>query len=166
MVAFGRLSSGEAVDLLNLQSNSSGLSVRVLTYGATVQSLKVQAAGRWVETVVGFDDIASYEGSSSYPGCIVGRLVNRVAGATFRSGDRTYRLTANEGANCLHGGTRGLSRRVWQVLPRQDATDPIVMQYVSPDGEEGFPGTMRVAVSFALSDPMSLVVGYRATVDR
>ena len=164
--AFGVLSSGEAIERLTLESDSAGLSVSVLTYGATVQSVRAPVAGRWVETVVGFDDIAAYEASTTYQGCIIGRLANRVARATFRHGERTYHLTANEGVNCLHGGARGLSRRLWQASPRSNDTDPIVMQCASPAGEDGFPGTMHAVVTFALADPLSLNICYQVTVDQ
>ena len=163
---FGLLSSGEAIEQLILESDSGGLSVSLLTYGATVQSVRAPIAGRWVETVVGFDDIAAYEeASTSYLGCIIGRLANRVARATFRNGNRTYHLTANEGVNCLHGGARGLSRRVWQALPRRNNTDPIVMHCAAAAGEDGFPGMMRAVVTFALADPVSLIIHYQVTVD-
>jgi aldose 1-epimerase len=140
--------------------------VSVLTYGATVQSLRVPAVDQWIETVVGFDDIAAYEASASYPGCIIGRVANRIARATFRRGERTYYLTANEGVNCLHGGARGLSRRVWQASTRLNDTDPIAMHCTSPAGEDGFPGMMHAAVTFALADPMSLIIRYQVTVDQ
>jgi len=164
--AFGQLSSGEGIERLTLESDSSGLSASVLTYGATVHSVRVPIAKRSVETVVGFDDIAAYEASATYQGCIIGRLSNRVAHATFRRGEQTYHLSANEGVNCLHGGARGLSRRVWQASPRLRDTDPIVMHCTSPAGEDGFPGTMRAVVTFELADPMSLLIRYRVTVDQ
>ena len=164
--AFGLLSSGEAIERLTLESDSGGLSVNVLTYGATVQSVRVPTADRSIETVVGLGDIAAYEASTNYQGCIIGRLANRIAHATFRRGERTYHLTANDGVNCLHGGTRGLSRRVWQASPRLGDADPIIMHCTSPSGEDGFPGVMHAAVIFALADSMSLHIRYRVTVDQ
>jgi len=164
--AFGLLSSGETIERLTLESGSGGVSVNVLTYGATVQSVRVPIADRSIETVVGFDDIAAYEASANYQGCIIGRLVNRIAHATFRRGERTYHLTANDGVNCLHGGAHGLSRRVWQASPRLGDADPIAMHCTSPAGEDGFPGVMRAAVTFALADSMSLHISYRVTVDQ
>ncbi len=163
---FGRLQDGAAVERLTLTDGPDSLRVNLLTYGATVQGLSVPVGHDHVETVVGFDTLAAYEADTTYQGCVIGRLANRIAGARFRHDGRDYHITANENGNALHGGERGLSRRLWRADRRRGDHDPIVLRYVSPAGEEGFPGTMEAMLQVSLIDRMSLEIVYRAEVDR
>lgn len=166
---FGKTADGTAVQRFRL-TGDGGLVVEVISYGATVRSiLAADAAGRSVDVVNGFDDVAGYQSDDNqYFGCTTGRVCNRIAGARFELDDQTYRLAANDGENTLHGGVeRSLDKVVWQGEP--DLADPSVaavdFTYFSPDGEEGFPGNVHFKVRFAVTSDNSLVIRYSATTD-
>ena len=161
---FGHLSDGRQIDVLRLH-RPGGLEVEILTYGGIVRCLKVPGSGGPAETVVGFDTMAEYEQDTTYQACVIGRTVNRMAGARFQRNGRIYEVTRNEGRNHLHGGAYGLTRRIWTADSRSDNADPIVLRYTSPDGEEGYPGTLRAQITFSLPEPLTLRIGYEAEVD-
>ena len=163
-VLFGRLADGQAVHSLTL-ATPGGLHLDVMTYGATIRSLKAPSATGAVETLIGFESLADYEADKTYQACIVGRTVNRLRNAAFRQEGRVWQVTPNEGPNHLHGGARGLSRRVWQADTRSSDEAPLVLRYVSPAGEEGYPGNLAVEVTLSLPSPMTLQIDYRAVVD-
>lgn len=145
-------------------SNSAGMSVTVLDYGATIQSLCVPArSGRTIDVVLGYDTIAEYEDNGGYLGATIGRMANRVGGASFSLGGRVYRLAPNEGDNHLHGGRAGFDKRMWQIVPEDNA---LLCTRLSPDGEEGYPGNLRVGVAFRLSDENRLLICYEADTDQ
>ncbi|MBW8481404.1 aldose epimerase family protein [Actinomadura parmotrematis] len=146
---FGRLGSGEVVRRFTLE-NAAGLRVRVLTYGAAVQSLEVPGAdGESVDVVLGYGTLDEYVAGSSYFGATVGRYANRIAGGRFELDGREYRLHRNEPAASLHGGREGFDKKVWEVAEATD--DSLTLTYLSPDGEEGYPGAVEVHVTYALS---------------
>lgn len=161
---FGTLRSGEAVHRLRLCA-PGGIEAHILTYGATVQSLSVPGPDGPVPTLIGFDDLARYEADRTYQAAIIGRTVNRMAGARFAHEGREWRVTANEGRNHLHGGTRGLTRQVWQADARHSDEAPVVLRHISPAGSEGYPGTLSVCVTFSLPSPLTLEIRYEAQVD-
>lgn len=142
---FGRTAAGEPVRALTL--TGGGLVARVLTYGATLQDLRLE--GWPAPLVLGSKTLASYEGALHYAGAIVGRFANRIAGGRFTLDGRTHTLPRNDrGLHCLHGGPRGTSARVWRVDDL--APDRLRLALDLADGEMGFPGAMRVAVTYAL----------------
>lgn len=136
------------------------MAVRILDYGGTVQSLAVpDKHGRPVDVVLGYDDIAGYETGSCFFGAIVGRYANRIAGAAFPLGGRQIRLPENDGANHLHGT---FSSRIFAA---EEADGALVLRLESPAGEEGFPGTLSVEVTYCLTEDNALRIDFRAVTD-
>jgi aldose 1-epimerase len=119
--------------------------------------------GRQANVVLGFDSPDEYRNNPRYLGAIVGRYANRIAHAQFTLEGRTYRLAANNGSNHLHGGVTGFDQRVWRAAC---GGSDLELGYTSPDGEEGYPGTLDVRVKYKLTDRNELVVEYRATTDK
>ena len=159
---FGTLSDGTAVTAARLEA-SSGASLTVLNYGATVQSLCVPGrGGTLTDVVLGYDDAAGYEAGHDYLGATIGRVGNRIGGAAFSLGGKTYELAKNDGENHLHGGIRGFDKQLWTMAASDGA---IVCERLSPDGEEGYPGNLRVRVTFTLSDSGALRIAYDADTD-
>ena len=165
--SFGSTAGGVAVDAYTL-ANARGLRARVLTDGGIIQSLSVpDAQGRPADVVLGFDDLAGYEAQSPYFGAIVGRYANRIAGGRFTLDGTTYRLATNNGPNHLHGGLRGFDKVVWGAEPFQHGDSVgVVLTHTSPDGDEGYPGELRVRVTYTLTPDDHLVVDYEATTSR
>jgi aldose 1-epimerase len=159
---FGTLADGTSVERYPLRSDE--LEVAVLSYGGVLQSvLAPDASGRRADVVLGFEDVRRYEADSPYFGAIVGRYANRIAGARFALNDRTYRLTANNGPNTLHGGPHGFDKRVWSVQELPDVNG-VRLTLVSPDGDEGFPARLSVTVTYTLAGD-SLRLDYEAHND-
>ena len=159
---FGLTKRGEAVTAYELV-NKNGASAVVLDYGATVQALRVpDRTGAPVDVVLGYDTVAEYETHGGYVGATIGRVGNRIGGARFSICGRTYELAANDGENCLHGGARGFDKYVWAA---EAADGALVFSRTSPDGEEGFPGTLKVSVTFTLTDDNALRIEYDAETD-
>lgn len=152
---FGTLKNGDAVKIYTLKNEA--LEARVMDRGATVVSLTV--AGR--DVVGGFDTLASYELDDSHQGALIGRVANRIEKGVFTMDGVTYKLPINNGENCLHGG-EGFDYKIWRVLEYSD--EKITLEYISQDGEEGFPGALTTKVSYVLSGA-SLIIDYEATPD-
>ena len=152
---------GEAVTLRRVESDT--LSFEVLDYGATLRSLRIKDAhGAWADVVLGYDSLAEYEQNDGYLGAVVGRVCNRIAGAEFELDGNRYPLYQNDGVNHLHGGKRGFDKYVWAV---EELPDGLRLTRTSPDGEEGYPGTMRASVTYRV-DGVSLRLDYEAESDR
>jgi aldose 1-epimerase len=164
---FGITLSGEAVDLLTL-SNRNGVEIRVITYGATIVSLRVPDRNGIIgDIVLGHDSLAGYLANSPYFGAVVGRYGNRIAKGRFTLDGAEHRLAVNNGANHLHGGIRGFDKVVWTAEPfRSDSASGVRFSYTSPDGEEGYPGTVHATVSYTLTDRDELILDYEATTDK
>jgi aldose 1-epimerase len=167
--AFGKTADGKDVDLFRL-TGDGGVIVEIISRGATVRSVMApDAKGKSIDVVNGFDTVAGYESDDNqYFGCTTGRVCNRIGDAQFEIDGQTYKLTANDGKNTLHGGgTRSLDKVVWEG--EIDGSDPtqaaVTFTYFSPDGEEGFPGNVHFSVRFALTPSNSLVMRYAATTD-
>ena len=161
--SFGRTAAGEAVTAWRL-TNAGGAALTVLDYGATIQSLTVpNGQGGFTDVALGYDAIAGYEANDGYLGATIGRVGNRIGGARFELGGVEYALAKNDGANHLHGGLRGFDKRIWHVEARDDA---LVCSRLSPDGEENYPGSLSVTVTFTLTDEPALVIAYDASTDR
>lgn len=167
--AFGHLPDGSAVELFTL-SNGRGMEVRAITYGATIQAIRVpDAHGASGDVALGFDSLAGYLGPppSPYFGAIVGRYANRIANGRFTLDGRVYRLATNNGPNHLHGGVRGFDKVNWHGEPfRHGDSVGVTFTRTSPDGEEGYPGTLSVRVTYTLSPANELTIDYLATTDK
>ena len=163
----GFRADGRSVEVYTLASRG-GARLRAMTYGGTVLSLHVSdAEGRLADVVLGYDAPADYLDDPSCFGALVGRFANRIRAGRFRLDGRTVQLDRNDGAHHLHGGHRGLGRVVWSARPFEAAASRgVVLSYVSPDGEGGYPGTLRVRVTYALTDRNEWAVETHATTDR
>ena len=164
--AFGKLPDGTAVESFTLR-NARGVEVRAITYGAIITSLRVpDRAGRLGDVVLGHDDLAGYLDKPAYFGSVVGRYGNRIAKGRFTLDGKTYTLATNNGPNHLHGGIRGFDKVVWKADPTAAGTAAVTFRYTSPDGEEGYPGTLAARVTYTLSDKGELTFDYSATTDK
>jgi len=166
--SFGQTPSGEAVEALTL-TNSHGVSATVITYGATLQSLIApDRAGKKADIALGFADAAAYAKNASYFGASVGRFANRIGKGRFTLDGKTYQLALNNnGVAALHGGVKGFDKVVWKVLSaKAGPTASVTFGYVSPDGEEGYPGTVTATATYALDEQNRLTITYGATTDK
>jgi aldose 1-epimerase len=148
--------------------NAHGIELKVLDYGGIIVSLKVpDRTGKLGDVVLGYDSLAGYERASPYFGAIVGRYGNRIAHGRFTLDGRTYALATNNGPNHLHGGVRGFDKVVWDVTPLE-ARDSValILRRTSPDGEEGYPGTLHATVTYTLTSRNEVIFDYQATADR
>lgn len=150
---FGNTKNGEKVELITLANQTAEL--KVMTRGATIVSFKPFG----VSVVGGYDTLDDYEADTSYQGATVGRVANRVGGASFTMDGAIYMITDNDNGNCLHGGN-GFSFKVWKIDKLTE--DSVTMSYFSPDGEEGFPSDLSVSVKFTLKES-AVIIEYRAT---
>lgn len=164
---FGALPGGEPVDAITL-TNAHGVQVRAITYGGIITSLRVpDRAGTLGDVVLGYDSLSGYLKASPYFGAIIGRYGNRIANARFTLDGRTYHLPANDGRNSLHGGLAGFDKVVWDAQPFQnDSGVGVVLSHTSPAGDQGYPGTLAVRVTYTLTEKNELIVEYEATSDR
>jgi aldose 1-epimerase len=148
-------------------TNAGGMSVSVIDYGATVTKILVPGRnGEPGDVVLGFDSLGGYlRKDDPYFGCIAGRYANRIAGAKFTLDGKTYTLAANNNGNSLHGGLKGFDKVIWDAAPLA-AGDGVKFTYTSADGDEGYPGTLRVEVTYTLTADNGLNLEYSATTDR
>jgi len=161
---FGKLPDGTAVALYTL-TNANGLTAKVAAYGTIITQLHVpDRRGKLGDIVLGFDNLEQYLKGHPYFGATVGRVANRIAKGRFTLDGKTYALATNNGPNHLHGGLKGFDKVVWKAEPRAGAA--VKFTYTSRDGEEGYPGTLTVAVTMALTDANELRLDYRATADK
>jgi aldose 1-epimerase len=163
---FGSI-DGQAVELFTL-TNARGIQIKLTNYGAIITDLRTpDRSGHLDDIVLGYDSLAGYVRNSPYFGAIVGRYGNRIARGQFGLDGITYHLAINNGPNALHGGLRGFDKRVWTATPfqRQDSIG-VVLEYTSPDGEEGYPGTLIARVTYTLTADDKLIVDYHATTDK
>ena len=166
--AFGVAPDGQPVDLYTLR-NAKGAEATIMTYGGTVTSLKVpDRNGALGDVVLGYDNLPNYLTNSPFFGCLVGRYGNRIAKGQFTLDGTTYSLATNNPPNNLHGGPVGFDKRVWKAAkadvgphgPRLELT------YLSKDGEEGFPGNLKVTAIYTLTDDNALRLEYTARTDK
>ena len=164
---FGALADGTRIETVELTSQA-GIRVRLITLGARIQSLYTpDRNGKLSDIVLGFASPQQYFDDGNYFGATVGRFANRIGKGRFKLAGHAYQLSTNDHGNSLHGGTRGFDKRVWKIDSiASGRSASVVMSYVSPDGEEGYPGTMHVTATYTLSDAGELRIDYRARVDR
>jgi len=161
MEQFG-IFNGKPVELIRLQNG--GLSAEILTYGATLRSLRVpDRDGKPLDVVLGFDSIEDYVNQSCYIGATVGPNANRIGGAACPIGKTRRRLDANDGKNNLHSGFAGLDRQLWEVLAASE--EAVTLLCTHPDGRGGLPGDLNLAVTYWL-DEGALLVEYRAVSEK
>lgn len=162
---FVRELDGKQVRLFYLK-NRNGLEMAVTNYGAKVVSLLVpDRDGNLEDIVLGFDDLDGYlKANEPYFGAAIGRYGNRIAGGTFTLGGRKYTLATNNGKNHLHGGRKGFNAHVWDTRQPDDHT--LVFSRISPEGEEGYPGNLKVTMVYTLTDRNEFRVTYEAETDR
>lgn len=164
---FGTTRDGTPVRAVTLR-NARGASARILSYGAIIQELNTpDRNGQLTNIVLHTDTIGNYERFGG-AAAVIGRVANRIAGARFELDGKTYELPANNGRNTIHGGRRGFAQVVWTVdaAPVREGEASVRLTYVSPDGEEGFPGTLRTSVTYTLTDDNELRVDYAADTDK
>jgi len=158
--SFGRTSDGVEAKLYVLK-NKHGLEASVTDFGATLVSLKTpDRDGKLADIVFGYDDVAHYEIGKNYFGGTIGRYANRIADGKFTLDGATYQLALNNGVNSLHGGTKGFNKVMWQAKPL--SAQSVELSYTSKDGEEGYPGTLDVKVTYTLTDNNELRLDYAA----
>jgi aldose 1-epimerase len=148
-------------------TNRNGLVAKITNYGATVTELHLpDRSGQLADVVAGFDDLDGYVAGTAYFGAIVGRVANRIANAAFTLDGRSYALAPNDRPHHLHGGRRGWDKVVWSATPVDTPDGPALeLTYVSPDGEEGYPGTVTATTVYTLTDANELRVEMQATTD-
>jgi aldose 1-epimerase len=164
---FGRAADGTAVELYTL-TNAAGMSAKITTWGGIVTELHTpDRGGNLADVVLGFDRLDPYLGTHPYFGALVGRFANRIAKGHFKLDGKDYTLAVNDKPNSLHGGLKGFDKRVWLAEGRIGDRGPALdLSYVSHDGEEGYPGTLTVHVSYTLTAANELEIAYRASTDQ
>lgn len=164
---FGATTDGQAVQRYTF-GDPHGLLVRMLTWGAVIQSIEVpDRRGRRGDVVCGFQTLDEYLAQSPYFGATIGRYANRIAGGKFSIDGTEYQIPLNDGQNALHGGPVGFDKKVWtaEEINGQDRVG-VRFGYVSPDGEMGFPGTLTTAVTYTVDTRGQLSIHYQATTDK
>lgn len=165
--AAGTLKDGTAVEAITLVG-ANGVSARVLTYGATLQSLIApDRDGNKADVVLGYDDLADYVDHPNYFGVTVGRYANRIAGGTFTLDGKKFQLPLNDKTNSLHGGGKGFDKQVWRVVSvKNGPVASVVLAHRSPDGDSGYPGQFDVTVTYSLDDKGSLTIAFEGKTSK
>lgn len=165
---FGKTSDGIPI-FRYILANKQGVEAVVISFGATLVSLKVpDRAGKSADVVIGYDTVEGYETGKSYFGGTIGRYGNRIARGEFSLDGKVFHLPTNDGPSSLHGGTVGFNKRIWTAVDRSSAGAQILeLSYTSADGEEGYPGTLNVKVTYTLpAEANELRIDYTATTDK
>ena len=165
--AFGTLADGGKVTLYTL-TNASGAEARIINYGAIVVSLTVpDRQGKARDVVLGYDSLEGYVKDKDFFGSTVGRYGNRIAAGKFTLDGKTYQLDVNNGPNHLHGGAHGFYKKLWKAEAVKGKDGPgVKLTYVSKDGEEGYPGTVTLNVTYTLTRKNGLRIDYQGTTDK
>ncbi len=159
---FGKTLSGEQVDIYTLSNGSMEYSV--ITYGGTLQSIKVPSkTGKLVDVLLGYDTIEEYQSRGGYLGAIIGRVGNRIGYGKFNLNGKEYQLFCNEKLASLHGGKVGFDKKVWKA---EIVDDTLELSYLSVDGEENYPGNLAVKVIYSLTSDNELKIHYLANSDK
>jgi len=166
-VVFGKTPDGQTVMLYTLR-NAAGMEATITNYGGIIVTLRVpDRNGKLDDVVLGYDSLAHYLKSTPYFGALIGRYGNRIDKGRFMLEGKTYQVTVNDGANCLHGGLKGFDKVVWNA-ERADTPEgqSLVLTYLSKDGEEGFPGNLSAKVVYTLKPGNELAIDFTATTDK
>jgi aldose 1-epimerase len=160
---------GKPIDMVTLK-NKNGIELTAISYGGIITSLKVpDRAGKFADVVLGFDKLENYWADPPPPffGAIIGRYGNRIAKGKFSLGGKTYTLATNNPPNHLHGGNKGFDKQLWTITTKESGEgSSAIFTRTSPDGEEGYPGTLQVRVIYTLTDKNELILDYHATTDK
>jgi aldose 1-epimerase len=165
--AFGKSPDGEPVDLYILK-NKHGMEVSAMTYGGAVVSIRVpDRKGHFDDVALGFDKADDYTAKVPYFGAIIGRYGNRIANGKFTLDGKEYTLPKNDGPNSLHGGTKGFDKVLWAAEPFEKPGEVgVIFKHTSPNGDQGYPGDLKVTVTYTLNDNNELIFKYHATTDK
>jgi aldose 1-epimerase len=163
---FGK-ADGHDVEAITL-SNAHGMKVRIITYGAAIQSLIVpDRDGHPDDVVVGPATMEGYLTKPQFFGATVGRIANRIDKGRFTLDGKTYQAPVNDGAHSLHGGVKGFDKVVWDVVSAQGgASASVTLRLVSPDGDQGYPGALTTIATYSLDERNQLTIDYKATTDK
>lgn len=162
---FGTLASGDIVEAVTL-TNANGMSVKIIGYGASIQSVYVpDARGQFADVSTAYNSLAEYVAQPQYFGSTVGRVANRIANARFTLDSKEYVVPANDGANSLHGGEAGFDKANWTVIACDEDALSVTLSHISPDGDQGYPGNLTVTATYQLHVDNALSVKYHATTD-
>ncbi|MFF4252147.1 aldose epimerase family protein [Streptomyces sp. NPDC001663] len=163
---FGKLADGTKIYSWALENG--GTRLKVLTWGGIVQSLEIpDRHGRYTNVSLGFDNIEDYVAKTPYFGALIGRYGNRIAKGQFTIDGKAYQVDVNDGVNSLHGGAKGFDKRVWDVEPFTKGSDVgLYLYYTSVDGEMGYPGTLKVKVTYTLTKHGDWRIDYEATTTK
>lgn len=158
--SFGMTSKGEEARLFTIQ-NGKGMEIKVSDYGAALVQVRVpDKEGRLLDVVLGYDDVQGYEAGNAFFGATIGRVANRIGNGEFQLGGRTYELTRNDGQNTLHGGRDFYNKRIWKT-----GEDHVEFLLDSPSGDQGFPGNVKISVTYTLTKDNEIKIQYRAVPD-
>jgi aldose 1-epimerase len=167
--SFGKTPDGQDAFLYTLK-NGAGMEVTISNYGGTVTGIHVMDRNKkFADVALGFDDVSGYTQklNTAYFGALIGRYGNRIANGAFSLDGHHYQIPKNDGPNALHGGLHGFNSKIWDVKDVSTAGEPALeLHYLSPDGEEGFPGNLNVTVRYSLDSRNGLHIDYRATTDK
>ena len=159
-----KIINGKKVTLFTLK-NKNGMQADITNYGAKVVRLFVpDKNGKLADVVLGFDTLDEITTRETYFGVVCGRFANRIGNGKFTLDGKEYTLAVNNGPNSLHGGIEGFNMKVWDVVSVTEST--LTLHYLSPDGEEGYPGNLDVTVTYEISDDNQLKIHYEATTDK
>jgi aldose 1-epimerase len=164
---FGTTPDGQTVEVYTL-TNSQGMEVRAITLGGIITALRVpDREGKLDDVVLGFDSLEGYIKNPPFLGAIIGRYANRIARGQFTLEGKTHTLAINNRPNHLHGGNKGFDKAVWNAESfKKDDTVGVVFTHRSPDGDEGYPGTLLLRVTYTLTPNNALEVDFEATTDK
>ena len=144
--------------------NSHGTEIQVINYGCIITTIKVKDKNNnFKDIALGFDSLDDYLGEHPYFGAVIGRYGNRIAGSEFELNGKTYKLFANNGKNHLHGGKKGFDKVIWDY---ETSNNTLKLSYLSPDGEEGYPGNLKLNVNYSLTENNELAISYEAITDK
>lgn len=164
---FGTMPGGQAVEAVTL-SNRNGVAATVIALGATLQSVILpDRNGKHADVALGYATLDGYLAVPNYFGATVGRFANRIAKGRFALDGKTYQTPVNNGPNSLHGGTKGFDKVLWQVADAQSGPQAhVTLRYVSPEEDQGYPGTLTTTATYTLDEANELTIEYRATTDK
>lgn len=166
--AFGHLPDGRVVEAVTLD-NGRGVATTVLAYGARLQSLRTpDRDGHEDDIILGHSSMKGYLDSPQYFGATVGRYANRIAKGRFSLDGTVYQVPVNDGPNALHGGSKGFDKKLWKItdVSHDGHHASVTLQYVSPDGDMGFPGRLEATATYSLDTNNRLTIDYHATTDK
>jgi aldose 1-epimerase len=166
-ILFGQMPDGQLVEEFAL-TNGNNVSIKILNLGGIIRAWHIPVEnGEPLDIVLGFDNLQAYLTDDSYLGALVGRYANRINKGKFHLGAVAYQTNINQQGNCLHGGNKGFNSRIWQTTVLSEAPNPsIMLELTSPDGDQGFPGNIKLKTIYTLSEQNCLSIEYFAQCDQ